>query len=254
MQWLGITKNVTSLSIRATSNVLATSDLLILLVIDHILTTLSRYIEIAKLDSLTSEGVITHLKLIFAKHGIPHTVVSDNGPQYSSSSFATFADQYGFCHSLRYPQANGEAERAVQTVKNLLKKSTDPYLALLSYHSTPQKLEYSPAELQIRRKLCTIFPVSQKMLEPRIPRKQTVKERDQQQKEKQEKYYDLHHRAKEQLSLYLREDVWIPNLGTEGKILQEQSQRSYSVITSREGIIRKNRRHLNPLPPQPEIW
>ena len=89
------------------------------LVIDYY----SRYIEIAKLTSLTSEGVITHLKLIFARHGIPHTVVSDNGPQYSSSSFTTFADQYGFCHitsSPRYPQANREAERAVQTVKNLL--------------------------------------------------------------------------------------------------------------------------------------
>ena len=64
------------------------------LVIDYY----SRYIEIAKLDSLTSEGVITDLKSIFARHGIPHTFVSDNGPQYSSSSFATFADQYGFCH------------------------------------------------------------------------------------------------------------------------------------------------------------
>ena len=86
----------------------------------------SRYTEIAKLDSLTLEGVITHLNSIFARHGIPHTVISDNRHQYTS---ATFADQYGFCHitsSHRYPQANGEAERAVQTVTNLLKKSTDP--------------------------------------------------------------------------------------------------------------------------------
>ena len=35
------------------------------------------------------------------------------------------------------------------------------------------------------KRLCTTVPVSQKMLEPHIPRKQTVKERDQQQKEKQ---------------------------------------------------------------------
>ena len=60
-----------------------------LLVIDYY----SRYIEIANLDSLTTDGVITHLKSIFARHGIPHTVVSDNGPQYSSSSFATFAEK-----------------------------------------------------------------------------------------------------------------------------------------------------------------
>ena len=51
----------------------------------------SRFIEIAKLYSITSRGVIKHLKSILARHGIPQTVVSDNRPQYSSSEFAQFA-------------------------------------------------------------------------------------------------------------------------------------------------------------------
>ena len=49
----------------------------------------SRYIEIAKLTSTTSADVITHLKSIFARHSIPETVMSDNGPQYAASTFAT---------------------------------------------------------------------------------------------------------------------------------------------------------------------
>ena len=76
-----------------------------LLVIDYY----SMYIEIAKLVLTTSEGVIDQLKSIFARHVIPQIVISDNGPQYSSSSFQEFAKKYGFQHttsSPRYPQAN----------------------------------------------------------------------------------------------------------------------------------------------------
>ena len=39
----------------------------------------SRYSEITKLASLTSEGTIAALKAIFARHGIPEIVQSDNG-------------------------------------------------------------------------------------------------------------------------------------------------------------------------------
>ncbi len=74
---------------------------------------------------LTTATVISHMKSNFARYGIPDTVVSDNGPQYSAADFSKFAKQYGFTHvmsSPKYPQANGEAERAVRTVKELLKK------------------------------------------------------------------------------------------------------------------------------------
>ena len=86
----------------------------------------------------------------FARHGFPEIVVSDNGPQYSSEAFTKFTHEYQFEHvtsSPYHPQSNGEAERAVQTVKRLLKKERDPYLALLSYRATPLECGYSPSEL-----------------------------------------------------------------------------------------------------------
>ena len=40
--------------------------------------------------------------------------------------------------------SNGEAERAVRTIKNLLKKSADPYMAMLIYRTTPMLLVTAP--------------------------------------------------------------------------------------------------------------
>ena len=80
----------------------------------------SRYIEIARLDRTTAAEVITRMKSIFARHGIPELVVPDNGPQYSCQSFKEFAEDYQFYHktsSPYYPQGNGGAERAVKTIK-----------------------------------------------------------------------------------------------------------------------------------------
>ena len=51
-----------------------------LLIVDYA----SSYVEIAKLAETTSPYVILQLRSIFARHVIPETVVSDNGPQYAS--------------------------------------------------------------------------------------------------------------------------------------------------------------------------
>ena len=90
---------------------------------------LSRYIEMAALNYTYSDSIINHLKSMFARHGIPCTVVSDKGPQYASKEFCVFAKDYGFTHitiSSKHASANGKAERAVRTLKKLLRASKDP--------------------------------------------------------------------------------------------------------------------------------
>jgi len=63
-----------------------------------------------------------------------------NGSQYSSLEFAHFVNSYEFNYitsSPRFPQSNGQVECAVKTVKQMLPKSPDSYVALLSYRTTP---------------------------------------------------------------------------------------------------------------------
>jgi len=81
----------------------------------------------------TAAEVIAHMKSIFARHAKPELCVSDNGPQYSSEEFSEITREYHCEHitsSPLYPQSNSEAELAVKTVKGLLRKEGEPYLAL----------------------------------------------------------------------------------------------------------------------------
>ena len=93
----------------------------------------SRYIEISKLSQLTADAIITHTKSIFATHGIPELVYSDNGQQFSSEAYKQFALAYQFkqvTSSPYFPHSNGEAKKAVGTIKSLLRKKkilTLPY-------------------------------------------------------------------------------------------------------------------------------
>ena len=137
-----------------------------LLIINYYL----RWIEITQLSKMTSEDIIRHTSSIFSRHGIPEVVLSYNGPQFSSELYVKFAQQYRFRHitsSPHYPRSKGEAERAMKTVKNFLKKSREPYLALLAYRSIPLQNGYSPAELLMSRNLRTTLP---EVREKRIPK------------------------------------------------------------------------------------
>ena len=222
-----------------------------LLVIDYY----SRYIEIAKLTSTTSKDIINHLKSIFSRHGIPERLISDNGPQYSSREFAEFSRLYGFDHitsSPLYPQANGEVERAVSTVKSLIGKSEDPYLAMLSYRATPLEHGYSPAELLMGRKLRTTLPTAKSEMKPKLPDWSAFKLKDESIKERQTRNFDSRHGVRELPPLVEGSQVWITDQETKGIVNKETSSyketsSSYQVTTPK-GTIRRNRKHLIALP------
>jgi len=127
-----------------------------LIVVDYFL----RYPEIIKLKSTTSGCIVEALKPIFFWYGVPETLLSDN---YAFHKFVEFTKSYDFCHvtnSPYFPPSNGQAERTVQTVKQLLKESSDPYMALLTYQAVPLPwCDLTPAELLMGRQLRTNLPL-----------------------------------------------------------------------------------------------
>ena len=85
----------------------------------------SNYIEVACVQSVTTRLLLKELKAVFARFGIPDTLVTNNGPQFVSAELAVFARTWEFDHvtsSPKYPQSNSKAENAVKTVKSLFKK------------------------------------------------------------------------------------------------------------------------------------
>lgn len=221
-----------------------------LLVVDYF----SRYVEVANVTkSQTSGEIIKKLKEIFARHGIPEQLRSDNGPQYASAEFAQFAKNWGIKHitsSPRFPRSNGEVERAVKTVKSLLKKGDvdDCTRALLSYRSTPLAGGYSPAELLMGRKLRTTLPVMQSVLTPRWPNLEKLQEKEVANRERMKRNHDERHAAQALPTLKPDAQVYVRDMDVEGTVKKvANTPRSYQVQTPK-GMLRRNRAHLVELP------
>ena len=181
----------------------------------------SRYMEMSKLSSTTSTSVIQHIK---SRHGIPETFILDNGPQFSSSSFTQFATDYGFYHhtsSPNHPQSNGEAERAVQTVKSMLNKAEDPYLGPLAFQVPSLANGYSPAELFIGRKPRSTVPMIPELYKPKLLPHSEISQKEHQYWSKQQSNFNKQHRTYRLKLLKTGDQVWIPKLHQQATVLRE---------------------------------
>ena len=209
----------------------------------------SRWVEYRKLTSLTSKHTIEVLKEVFATYGIPYLILTDNGPQFSAESFAQFAQSYGFTHttsSPRFPQANGEAERAVRILKEILKKNEDPHLALLTQRTTPLLNGLSPSQLLMGRHLRTRLPVIPSTLLPGVTGRNlhNGKAKEAIQRAKQQEQFNSRHRAKDLIPLQPGDNVWVRDQDRYGTLVERAPQpRSYLVRTPK-GVIRRNRSAL----------
>ena len=122
----------------------------------------SKWLEVVIVPSTTSQVTIQKLREIFATHGLPEVLVSDNATTFTSSEFQAFMTRNGIRHITSapyHPASNGLAERAVQTFKEALSKTKPTNVEaqlsrfLFHYRNTPHTTTgSSPAELLFSRR------------------------------------------------------------------------------------------------------
>ena len=124
----------------------------------------SKWIDVQIVNSTSAESTISKLRPIFATHGLPEQVVSDNGSGFASMEFKKFLSDNGIQQIFTapyHPSSNGLAEKAVQTFKNAVNKLEGPMDVritqfLFKYRITPQSTTgLSPAQLLMGRRLRT---------------------------------------------------------------------------------------------------
>ncbi|KAL5506337.1 hypothetical protein EMCRGX_G007955 [Ephydatia muelleri] len=147
----------------------------------------SKWLEVAVVSSCSSLQAIRFLRYVFSTRGLPEMLISDNGIAFTSAEFKTFVAHNGVCHLTSapyHPATNGLAERAVQTFKEALQKTSgdiETRLAkfLFSYRTTPHTTTgVLPAELLLGCKPHTLLDNLHPDLTSKVAKSQEKQKRD----------------------------------------------------------------------------
>ena len=204
-------------------------------------------------------AAINALKSVFARHGIPQELVADNNP-FGSYEFRSFAREWGFKFtpsSPHYKQSNGQAERYVGVVKNMLRKSSkgEIYIALLQYRNTPLRgIHKSPAELLMGRRLNDKLVTPPRLLLPQGYDTETVRENLRARQLGSERMYNRGALARDEFKegdwvrhRYENKGIWERAVVT-GKA---ETPRSYFIRAESGAELRRSAAHLRPSPDAP---
>ncbi|XP_050385557.1 uncharacterized protein LOC126802065 [Argentina anserina] len=100
----------------------------------------SKWIEAAPLTAITTEKVQNFLQRnIFYRHGMPESIIRDNGTQFNNDHLITWCKARGTklkFASVAHPKTNRQVEAANKLIKGLLRKKLDEAKGLW-----PEKLD-----------------------------------------------------------------------------------------------------------------
>ena len=218
----------------------------------------SKWIEVSELSiSPTSEQLISHFKSIFSRFGFPDIVFSDRESIYASTSMRKFCEKYDIkknFSSARYSQSNGQVERAIGHVKNIIKRCKgnidDINMCLLDYRATPITPAIpSPHNILFGRNVKTSMPCLQESLiteSDRVNRKLL--------EDRQEKYASYYNRnAVKSFKLCDPGDLVVYKDGPTDKtwhrakvVSVDREFRTYTLLNSLGNLITRNRSSVLP--------
>lgn len=168
----------------------------LLVVVDYF----SRFFEVAVTKSVTSGKMISCLEAMFATHGLPMSIKTDNGPQFVSEEFEVYLKDNNIEHRTStplWPQANGEVERQNRSLLKAMRVAhsegrdwrKELQKFLLGYRSTPHTTTgVSPAKLLFGREIRSKLPGVEELRS--ASNDSEVLDRDRERKQKGKDYAD----------------------------------------------------------------
>lgn len=197
-------------------------------------------------SSTTAMATIEKLRVTFATHGIPVTVVTDNGTNFTSREFENFMKSNGIAHvktAPYHPASNGLAEKAVQTFKAAMKRlsgssvETKVSKFLYKYRITPQTTTgTSPAELLMGRRLRTHLDLLYPDLDAKVRIKQ-LKQKAAHDGSAQDRIFEVGDKV--YVLNFLLGPQWLP-----GVIMQSTGPVSFQVMLQDGRLVRRHQDHV----------
>ena len=218
----------------------------------------------------TADELKERLQECFTTYGIPESITSDGGPQYTSHVVRDFLHSWGVRHricSAYNPHSNMRAETGVKSMKRILREAITrgdglegerARIAVMEYRNTPLRdLNRSPAQLLFGRHMRDLLQLQEG--------RWSINKAYMMDREEREIKYTAKilsegikwsEHTKDLPLLDRGQDVLIQTqVGTSkgkwnksGRILERNDKSSYTVRMDGSGrITRRNRRHLRPM-------
>ena len=207
----------------------------------------SKWIEVLPTKDTSSTATISLIRNVFSHFGLPMTLVTDNGPNFTSQEFRLFLEKNGIRHitSAPYqPSTNGQAENSVKTFKTFLKHCagedwrTKLDKFLFQYRVTPHSTTgVSPAELLFGRKLRTVLD----LVHPGKCVQQKVLSKQDQQKLNYDSSPSRNLELSPETAVMVRnystvsKDRWVP-----ARVMQQTGPVSYKCVLPSGNVVRRH--------------